>query len=360
MSVTLPADLFVDLRQPILGDSFGWAGIEPAAAKKSVVFHHSGAENAPGEDAFSIADYHVNHNGWGGGGYHFVITRSDYPGRPGFTSPGAQIQYMGDLNTYRAHVLNQNPGRVGVCFVGNEPDENQLRLGRTLMDFFIAKNNVLPSINYGNQATVHQLVPGQSTACPGVTFPTWLPYIQGGAWPYDPPVVATPVETRVDPLSVPGKGGAPEWEASYQPNPEVLPVQREGAQAVDVTTSQVVVPNVPVGQMLDIAGYFTHAEHKYARTVYSVAHGKWNGIDVTYLEPPTGTVNAEITPTVTTNDAQTLPQGYQLVPETEVASGVTDGQSVPETSKLSLFQLFRRFIKEVSARLTAKIIKRKL
>lgn len=35
MSITVPLPGLVDIRQPIVGDSFGWAGLEPTAAKKS-------------------------------------------------------------------------------------------------------------------------------------------------------------------------------------------------------------------------------------------------------------------------------------------------------------------------------------
>jgi len=357
MSINLPIPGLVDIRQPILGDSFGWAGLEPAAAKKSVVFHHS-ASDQPAEDGFSIADYHVNHNGWGGSGYHLVITRSDYPGRLPFTQPGAQIQYVGDLGTWRAHVLHQNPGRIGVCFVGMEPDEEQLKLGRQLMDFFVAPNNILPSINYLNQATVHQLVPGQSTECPGSTFRTWLPYLQGGPWPYasaNDPQLPTSEPIQSPPTPEPGKGGdeRSEYEKTWRAQPSKTPIQREGATAIDVVSGHVVA-TIPVGQSVDIAGYFDFQGHIYARTVYSATNGKWNGIDATYFEAPTGQVTADI-PVAHPDVANPAPDPIVIPDEVQHA---TDQQLkdavVPETPKLT----WRQFLWEVFAQALAKIVKR--
>lgn len=299
MSVELPGLNVVDIRQPIAGDSFNWSGVEPTAAKKSLVFHHS-ASDAPAEDGFSIAEYHVNHNGWGGIGYHLVITRSDYPGRAGYTNPGAQIQYVGDLGTYRAHVANQNPGRVGICFVGNTPDAEQLRLGRQLVDFLIAPNNILPSINFYSQVTVHRLVPEQSTACPGDDYGNWLPYLQGGAEPFapppPPPVVPEPV---IVPVQIPVETGdnRPEYERTW--TPEILPpkvVAVASADVYDFLTNTVAI-KLPGGTPInDIAGVFSINGSVYVRTKYSLDHNKWNGVLLSELkdivpQPPQPIIN---------------------------------------------------------------------
>ena len=106
MPIDLPGDIARDIRQPIVGDSFSWEGLEPAAAKKSIVIHATASE-APNEDGFTMADYHVNHNGWGGIGVHFVVTKNEYSGRPGFTDPGAHVQYVGDLLSWRAGTRNE-------------------------------------------------------------------------------------------------------------------------------------------------------------------------------------------------------------------------------------------------------------
>lgn len=192
MAVDLAQPWIYDVRQPILGDSFNWAGTEPTAAKTSFVIHATAAK-APNEDAFTIADYHVNTNGWGGIGVHFVCTEDGYPGKPQFGLPaGAHIQYAGDLGTWRAGCANQNPGRVhieisGLFTSGNGvPSESQLRAVRQLIDFLLAKNNILPSFNYYSQVTYHNAVPEQNTSCPGwdnPQFAEWFKYLQGGPEP---------------------------------------------------------------------------------------------------------------------------------------------------------------------------------
>jgi hypothetical protein len=287
MSVNLDLPGLVDIRQPIVGDSFGWAGLEPTAAKKSVVFHHSGSD-ASTEDGFSIASYHFSTKEWGGIGYHFVITRSDYPGRAPFTSPGAQIQYVGDLGTWRAHVANQNPGRVGVCFVGMAPDQEQLKLGRQLMEYLIAPNNILPSINFMNQATVHRLVPEQSTACPGDEYTTWLPYLQGGAWPYAVPV---PVAAPAPETPEQGKGGAslPEGITNLVIRSEKKTVQQVGAVAVDLLTGATIEASratLKVGDVVEVGSYVDAQGKTWARTEWSTTNSRFNGIDTVYFDLP--------------------------------------------------------------------------
>jgi len=363
MAVDFPFPSLVDIRQPILGDSFGWVGLEPTAAKKSLVFHHS-ASDAPAEDGFSIADYHINHNGWGGIGYHLVITRKDYPGRAGFTNPGAQIQYVGDLGTWRAHVANQNPGRVGICFVGITPDAEQLKLGRALVDFLIAPNNILPSINFYNQVTVHRLVPDQSTSCPGDDYGNWLPYLQNTApfpaylepTPTPPPVVAPIVPTPETPpasdLSAGKGGGINEYEATYHEQAETKSITRPGAFGIDVSTGFVTVPTIAEGTMIDVAGYFDFQGHTYARTVYSATHGKWNGLDVIYLTPPTGNTDGVVPVTVVDTPPPNPPDAVQ----TNVTDAELQAATVPEQSKLTVWQL----IKELVAQIIARLIKRKI
>lgn len=297
----------IDLRSPIAGDSFSWSGIEPAAAKKSLVIHHSASPN--NQDGFDIAAYHVNHNGWGGIGYHFVITHDDYKGRPGATPAGAQIQYVGDLLTWRAHVENANPGRVGICLVGNfvdaVPGPNQLRLARQLIDFFIDKNNVLPSINFYSQVTGHGLIPGQQTSCPGYANPNfspWFGYLQGGGFPdglyapapTPPPPPApepapTPPSSSVEEVPVPVKviPGGVVWEPLEAQVTYV--VQREGAFAKDALNNVVLDAtraNLTIGTNVAVAGFFTFNGERFVRTVYATAHDTWTGVPAVFFQLP--------------------------------------------------------------------------
>ena len=309
MAIYLP-NLITDLRQAILGDSFNWSGTEPAAAKKSIVIHHSASKaDAPGlENAYTIAGYHVNHNGWGGIGYHFVITHDkDGP---------VQIQYVGDLLTYRAHVTNQNPGRVGICLVGNFeqelPGPEQLKAARKLIDFLMAPNNILPSINYFSQVFYHNQIPQQSTGCAGWRHPQfndWFNHLRGGTFPNHlyPTVAPAPAPAPAPkPAPVPTPAPAPkpapqpapapqakEWERSWTPDSNVPKkiVVTAGTPVVDVTTNSVLRTLKQNEVVQDIAGYFTFNGAPYVRTQWSVANGKWNGIllsDLRNIEPPTG------------------------------------------------------------------------
>lgn len=315
MPLNFSLEGMVDLRQPILGDSFGWEALEPAAAKKSVVIHHSASPN--NQDGYDIAAYHTGHNGWGGIGYHFVITHDDYPGRAGATNPGAQIQYVGDLLTWRAHVLNSNPGRVGVCLVGNfeneAPGPNQLRLARQLIDYFIAKNNMLPSLNFYSQVTGHGLIPGQQTSCPGYNTPSfaaWFGYLTGGAYPESlyapptpPPVAQVPTVTVDIPApvvtsTVPnGQTNAPVipvtvtpgYVATFQEIHETRVVLRDGAYAVDAPNSRILEatrPNLHKGTPVEVWGYFSFNGDQFARTKYAVEHNTWTGIPLSFLQIP--------------------------------------------------------------------------
>lgn len=300
----------IDLRSPIAGDSFGWSGLEAAAAKKSLVIHHSASSN--NQDAFDIANYHTGHNGWGGIGYHFVITHDDYPGRVGYTPAGAQIQYVGDLLTWRAHVENGNPGRVGICLVGNfmtgVPGPNQLRLTRELIDFFIAKNNVLPSINFYSQVTGHGLIPGQQTSCPGYSnssFSAWFGHLQGGGFPdglyapAPPPPTPPPAPVPEPTPPVPPSSSVEEvpvtvkvipagvvWEPIETPVAYV--VQREGAfakNALENTVLEATRANLTLGTRVDVAGFFTFNGERFVRTVYAATHDTWTGVPAVFFQP---------------------------------------------------------------------------
>jgi len=357
MPISLPSDLVVDLRDPVAGDSYGWEAIEPAAAKKWICIHGTGVNSAT-QDGFTIADYHVNHNGFGGVGVHAICTQDDYPGRPGVTSPGAQIHYIGDLLTWRAGVANNNPGVIHIEIAGlftpgnGVPSEGQLRKVRALLEYLLAPNNLLPSLNYWSQVTYHNrlaIQPAGATACPGWQHPQfneWFAYLQGGAepsWWHPVPVAVTDPVTQapIVPAEPTGQPSGvipvtvvpptPEWEESWIAQPEVRSITREGAVAIDTTGK--VLTQIAVGTEINIGGYFTINGTEYARTVWATDNGKWNGIDTAYLQGTTGQVD-------------------------QVASDVTDQQlqeaTVPETKKPTLLEL----LKELWAQIIAHFIKR--
>jgi hypothetical protein len=368
MSIEVPSDIVHDIRQPVTGDSFGWEGLEPAAAKKSIVIHATASE-APDEDGFVIADYHVNHNGWGGVGVHFIATKDEYRGKPQFGLPaGAQLQYVGDLDTWRAGTVNQNPGRIhieisGLFTPGNGiPSANQLRAVRKFIDWALSPNEVLPSLNFPSQVTYHNAVPGQNTACPGwehPSFQAWFAYLQGGPFPdhlYAPePPVNPPLPTPApEPTPIPVTV-IPEYQTTYREQLDKKAIARPSAVAISIDGA--VIAQLTEGQIIDIAGYFEHNGHTYARTVYSATHNLWNGVDSAYFDVPTGQLSGPV-PISTPEVSHPAPNPIVTDP-TAVASGVTDGElqaaTVPEAPKLTVIQL----IQELIAQIIAKFIKRK-
>lgn len=326
MAINLSEPFIDDIREPIAGDSFNWEGTEPAAAKQSIVIHHSGTNTALDggtEDGYSIASYHVNHNGWGGIGYHFVITHDSHPG-------GARVQYVGDLLSWRAAELNQNPGRVGVCLVGNFlqqlPGQNQLRLARELVDFLLAPNMILPSMNFYSQILYHNSVPGQSTDCPGwqsPNFGAWFGYLKGGAFPDalynlpapaptppppaptlppDPiptPVPPAPVETPVSPpLDPPGSVLADDYRSTLT---AIVPIENkvttEDAFAADMTGSNPPIP-IAKGTWVAVVASFIDNDKTYYRSDKSVASdaklGSFYGLSAEAFAP-TGEIPIPVT-----------------------------------------------------------------
>lgn len=400
MAIEIPGSIAHDIRQPIVGDSFGWEAIEPAAAKKTIVIHAT-ASDGPNEDGFTMADYHVNHNGWGGIGVHLVATKDSYPGKPQFGLPaGAHLQYVGDLATWRAGTVNQNPGRIhieisGIFTAGNGiPSAAQLRAVRAFIDWALSPNNVLPSLNFYNQVTYHNAVPGQNTACPGWNHPSfqaWFAYLQGGPFPdalyapTPPPAPAPlPVETPAIPDPpvptpgtviqptpdtpeasdlTPGKGGGTdipvnvvkEYESSYRVQAGQKTIQRPDAVAVSVPDLAPIENSrvrLVVGGIVDVAGYFDFQGRTYARTVYSATHGLWNGVDTIFFDLPTGQLSGPIavnTPEV----AHPAPDPIVLPDPTAVAPNVSDQQMqeamVPAAPKPTVWQKWGEFIAAVIA-----------
>ncbi|MDD5146814.1 MAG: N-acetylmuramoyl-L-alanine amidase, partial [Candidatus Pacebacteria bacterium] len=92
---------WVDYRMPIWGNSFTWSWERRPDEVKYVVIHHSVTKHEATPD--DIALLHKA-RGWGGIGYHFVVTKD------------GTVYYVGDLGTARANVLNLNEQVIGICF----------------------------------------------------------------------------------------------------------------------------------------------------------------------------------------------------------------------------------------------------
>ena len=383
MAIEVPSSIAHDIRQPVTGDSFNWEGIEPAAAKKSIVIHAT-ASQAPDEDGFVVADYHVNHNGWGGVGVHLVCTKDEYPGRPQFGLPaGAQLHYVGDLESWRAGTINQNPGRIhieisGLFTEGNGiPSANQLRAVRAFIDWAISPNQVLPSLNFYNQVTYHNAVPGQNTACPGWAHPSfqaWFAYLQGGLFPehlYTPlaPVLPPPPEAPAvvtpETPQTPGKGAVNiqvDPIVGFEPAPDTLTVMQDWAVAFDTQTGnnlETSRPALVLGTKILISGYFNFNGERYVRTEWATANLKPIGILARYFDVPTGQLTGPVAVNVT-DISHPAPDPIVIQDPTAVQTGVTDSElqaaTVPDTSKMTVLQL----LKELVAQIVAKFIRKKL
>lgn len=75
--------------------------------------HHSLTKDLEGdEDIYAFARYHVNHHGWPGLGYNYVIDTNGI------------IYKTNYLTTWCYHVGNYNRVSVGICLVGDFRDSN--------------------------------------------------------------------------------------------------------------------------------------------------------------------------------------------------------------------------------------------
>jgi len=113
---------------------------------KYIVIHHSGTkEGSP----LSFARYHVEHRGWAGIGYHYVITKD------------GTIYKTNNITTVCYHARGGNRRGIGVCLVGIEEfSEEQLISLDLLIEELL---HALP----GRKVIGHREVEGSRTSCPG-------------------------------------------------------------------------------------------------------------------------------------------------------------------------------------------------
>lgn len=165
IDLTIPAlgNKFIDLRDTIPGDSYNWNWVRSLAQVNYLVIHHTAGSDT--QTAEEIANDHINNNGWGGIGYHFLIDKD-----------GA-VYYVGDISTARANVANLNEQVIGICLIGNftgkEPTAQQIDSAKKLCDFFINSYPDLPNVNSYDSVLGHSELPNQSTPCPGDTWSSW-------------------------------------------------------------------------------------------------------------------------------------------------------------------------------------------
>ncbi|MBD3279583.1 MAG: DUF4214 domain-containing protein [Candidatus Pacebacteria bacterium] len=167
-SLTVPAlaDKFVDYRQQIIGNSYTWSWVRPLAQVRYLVIHHSAGPDTQTPD--DIARYHVQNRGWGGVGYHFIITKD------------GTTYYVGDLTTARAHVYNYNHSALGVCLVGKfmngkQPSNAQIHSAHELASQLFFRTPALTNCDGWEDLKGHSDF--SATACPGDSWPSYKPKI---------------------------------------------------------------------------------------------------------------------------------------------------------------------------------------
>ena len=115
--ITSLGDKFVDYRDILPGDAYNWCWNRPLSQVNYLAVHHSATPNTKTPE--DIANIHINSNGWGGIGYHFIISKN------------GTVYYVGDISTARANVANLNEQVIGICLVGSftlgqDPSPEQL------------------------------------------------------------------------------------------------------------------------------------------------------------------------------------------------------------------------------------------
>lgn len=124
-------------------------------AIKRIVIHHSATSVTATAEQF--ARYHVDHNGWPGIGYHFVV-RAD-----------GVIEYTNDHTLITYGVADQNANSVHICLVGDftstPPPAAQLQAARRLIDnYHLAMGQIYPVVGHRDIG---------DSSCPGDTWPQW-------------------------------------------------------------------------------------------------------------------------------------------------------------------------------------------
>lgn len=185
-----------DDRPTIWGDSYNWSWTRPWSQLKYLVIHHSVTKHEA--TANDVALLHKA-RGWGGIGYHFVITKDGV------------VHYAGDISTARANVANLNEQVIGICLIGDFtkhlPTDAQIESAHDLCKFFLTETPSLPTLKDWSQLKGHKDF--NPTACPGTSFPNDMRQriidrkIYSPVTPPTPPTPPTPTPPATD------------WEQKY-------------------------------------------------------------------------------------------------------------------------------------------------
>lgn len=143
-----------DYRSPIWGDSYNWSWNRKSTQIRYLVIHHTVTKHTATPD--DIALLHKA-RGWGGIGYHFVITKDGV------------VHYVGDIGTARANVANKNELVIGIALIGDFtkhlPSDAQILSAHDLCKFFLYSAPSIPNVNGWEDVVGHKEL--QATACPG-------------------------------------------------------------------------------------------------------------------------------------------------------------------------------------------------
>lgn len=121
----------IDARELLTKHPTKHYGTRPTSRITHIAVHHSLTHSGSAE---SFARYHVQHLGWPGIGYHFVIEKN------------GQIKWCHDVRVRSYHVGNSNSKSVGVCMVGDfrtsEPTDAQRTSLHKLLNWLREELNV--------------------------------------------------------------------------------------------------------------------------------------------------------------------------------------------------------------------------
>lgn len=137
----------------------GNPGTEKMKVIKRIVVHHSATETG---NAACFRVLHRAVNGWNDVGYHYVIGNGTLTGS-GEVEDGRKLPFVG------AHAKGANEDSIGICLVGNfnrqKPSDKQLS---SLVSLILKLKKLYSLVNA--DITLHKLVKGSSTECPGKNF----------------------------------------------------------------------------------------------------------------------------------------------------------------------------------------------
>lgn len=312
--VLLNNGAWIDLRGRHKG-GYGWRGDRALSNIKRVILHHTVTDRRG--NALADIDYlkklHIDVNGWGGIGYHIVITSEEVNGF-------AKVAYVGDIGSIRAHAVNskgaygitKNQGNVysvGISIIGQlqlyDPTEAQLRsLYEVCKELIFNENGRLTGLpdDYSRSIGWHRDM--DSTVCPVKVDLLWNRIVND--WRPQTPEI-------------------PEWKRNAVVYKKQFVMQQD-AILYNITNNGVVqtyselVEGKP--RLVDVS-YLTYVGNKqYYLTEYSYNNNIPNGFlkeNLEYVKPE---------PELPTEPEQPISEDPGTSPEEPEMPGLTFGQMV--------------------------------